>query len=121
MTYVSKQMSVDQINCLATFRRDGKFPTVTYVHPDENGSVGQGCCVWRSSEPVYSLLLQDCPEDKLNFIEMAKFGKENIKLINVFTLRPEPFNNSSQNQKTYGFESLASYPNIVRNSYGLDY
>jgi|DEB19_MinimDraft_2_1074335.scaffolds.fasta_scaffold63679_1 hypothetical protein len=39
--------------------------------------------------------------------------------LQVFTIRKEPFEDLKQ--KDFGFENEASYTNIVRNSYSLDY
>lgn len=72
VTFVAKQMTNEQIHCLAGFRREGRFPTVTYVHQNVDGKVGEGCSLWRSSEPTNTLLVSGCADDRLNFLEMAR-------------------------------------------------
>ena len=61
-----------QINALAAFRKNYKFPTVTYVHPGKNKEKGMGCAIFRSSEPINKLLKAGSEDDIMHAAKMAE-------------------------------------------------
>jgi len=45
LTYVNKEINDSQIKKISFFRREGRFPTVCYIHRRS------GCALYRSAEP----------------------------------------------------------------------
>ena len=87
-----------KLDKLASVRKLGKIPTVTYLHNRTNQGKLGGSTIWRSSEPKGDILVTPCAEDKeyIQLIREVQISNEqdsqpsqNRKL-NIFTARSEP-------------------------------
>ena len=56
---------------LASVRKLGRIPTVTYLHNGASQGKSGGSTIWRSSEPKADILLAPCKEDK-EYIQLIR-------------------------------------------------
>lgn len=128
LCYVNKEVSDKQLSEIQRVRREGRFPTVCYMHT--GSSLKTGLALYRCAEPEPALNIDGSPDDLYYLSLMAKVeGSEDPDkdMLQVFSARPEVQTSKSKSAAKnfeptakHGFES-SQYQQVVRNSYNLDY
>ena len=93
--YVWEGATTEQLKEIATVRKCGRFPSVTYIHHtgvNLKKVKGMGCAIWRGAEPHFKLLQSRCKEDEDMVKEMTKvylplYEMEDNPQLYVFTGR----------------------------------
>ena len=126
-TYLPASITDEKIDQLASQRKCGRFPTVTYVHRagcNKEKRRGMGCTIWRSAEPLPELSIRQSKVDEEMIKEMTTvYTMHQDKLVRgspmlyIFTARPET--NTTNVNTQFGMEHTNIYPNIQRYSYNF--
>ena len=122
-------MPKEKINKVAQFRKQAKFPTVTYVHYSKTEGKGKGCAIFRCAEPTHLLLNPGCEEDRLcaqkmseKFTRIKTENPRSIKAQDVLIVySPRTTQVQVHSSDKFGYENPALYGNVIPEWCGFNY